>query len=184
MTEMAADGAQHARRAGGHVATQEPRAGFGAQDVHRPGMRHGRRDGAEADPLRNVEPFGKFGSSLGERLPAIIGLRSREDEDVVVADSRVANGECGPLELGRAPVDDLERGPAGAVVEQLVGVEGREHAAAFGELLRGHRGGRTCVDPAVERRDEGRRDELPDLLQPIDRHASKDRRRIRRCSRG
>ena len=67
----------------------------------------------------------------------------------------------GQVELGQPAVDDLERRAPGAIIEQLVRVERRHDRSLLAEEL-GERdgGGVAGIDPAIERADECRCDEV------------------------
>ena len=137
-------------------------------------MRDGGRDRAEADPLDDAEPSGELDDVGRERAPAVVGLRADEDEQVALVEPRPAQDELGPGQLGQAPVDDLERWPAGSIVEQLVRVEGRHGLRVVGQDAERGRRRRAGIDPAVEGGDHDRRDQLRGVVEGVQAH----RRRI------
>ena len=96
---------RHAQRAvgpGRHVAAQQPGPRRGAQDRHRRAYGHGRRDGAQADPLDDPEWPRELDRRRGQRLPAIVGLGAGQDEQVAVAGWRRRTVELGPGRARRA----------------------------------------------------------------------------------
>ena len=101
---------------------------LGAEDRHRSGMGHGGWDRAEADPFGDAESPRELGHRAHELAPSIVGLRTDEDQHVALVDPGPSEHQLGPGDLGQPPVDDLERRPARAVVEQRVGIECRHDA--------------------------------------------------------
>ena len=73
---------QRARRAGDHVAAQQAGRGLRPEDRHRPGVRHRGRDRAEADPLDDAEAAAQLDDRRTERLPAVVGFGSDQDQHV------------------------------------------------------------------------------------------------------
>ena len=165
--------AQDAGGAGRHFGPQQPGRGFRAEDRHGSGMRHGRGDRPEADPLGDAQTVGELDDGVGHGPPAIVRLRADEHEEVAVGDAGPADHELGPGQLGEPAVDDLERGTAGAVVEERVRVEGRDDRGLAGDLLERGRGRRTGIDPAVERGEEGRGDEVARVVEGVQAHADR-----------
>src|SRR4051794_40351707 len=169
-------GGRHAQEAGGpgqHASAEEAISRRGPEDGHGAGMRHGRRDRAEADPARHAEQPQQLDGVVREAVPAVVGLRAREDEEVPAAVPRGRERHLGPVERVQASVADRERGPARAVVEELVGVEPRDDGSPVGEQLEDAGGGRSGVDPAVERReDDGRLEIREGTVEAVERHAT------------
>ena len=168
---------QHAGRSGLHVALQQARLRGRPEDRHRPRVGDGGRDRPQADPLADLEALRELDCGVGKRAPAVVGLGPGQDEDVAPADASMPDDELGPLELGRPAVDDLERGAAGAVVEQVVRVERHHRLAALGQVAGGEGRGRAGVDPAVEGCHERRRVERGPVVEAareaVDRHGSR-----------
>ena len=158
-------------RPGRDVRAQQARRRFGAEDRDGPGVWHGRRDRPEADPLGDAQPARQVDDRPDELAPAVVGFGADEDQQVVVAHPRPAEDELGPGQLGQATVHDLERRPAGAIVEHLVRIERRDDRGFADELLERRRGGRPGVDPSVERRDQRRGDEVARVVEVVDAHA-------------
>ena len=157
----------------GTSAFSRPGRGFGAEDRHGSGVRHGRGDGPEADPLGDAEAVGELDDGVGHGPPAVVRLRADEHEEVAVGDAGPADHELGPGQLGEPAVDDLERGPAGAVVEERVRVEGRDDRGLAGDLLERGRGRGAGIDPAVERGEDGRGDEVARVVEGVQAHADR-----------
>ena len=109
------------------------------------------------------KPRGELGHVPLELAPAVVGLGAGEHEEVALADPGRADDELGPDEAARAAVDDLEGRAPGAVVEDRVRVEGRDHPAALGEMAGRDGGGAPGIDPAVERDDDRGRVEIGQL---------------------
>ena len=100
----------------------------------------------------------------------VVGFRPDEDEQVAFLETRPAQDEARPGQLGQAPVDDLERWAARSIVEQLVGVEGRDRRAVVGEDGQRGRGRRARIDPAVERGDQDGRDQIAGIVKRVQAH--------------
>ena len=162
-TEIAADGT---RRMPAGPGWTSPRSRPGPRRRSRgsataPGVRHGRRDRPEADPLRDAElarrcrPRRRRTRASGSRARRPTGRAGRGSPT-----RRWRSVELGPGQLGQPAVDDLERRPAGAVVEQRVGVEVDDDRAVAGEGVRGRRGRRRRRRPSrrTRRRAPGRGD--------------------------
>ena len=92
----------------------------------------------------------------GQLAPAEVGLRAGQHHDVAPAETAVAQRQLGPLEAQRPPINDVERGPARAVVVQDIVLERRQRLAAFGQRGGRRRGGRPGIDPGVESDDHRR----------------------------
>jgi hypothetical protein len=152
--------AQGAERPRLDLAVEPARLGGGADDRDGAGMRHRRRDRTEADPLGDAQPMRELDDRCAERLPAIVGFRTGKDQQVALARHRAADDQLRPGQLGEASVDDLERRPPGAVVEELVGLEGRDDRGVVHELREGRGRGVPRVHPPVEGPDERRRDQV------------------------
>ena len=129
------------------------------------------------------EPAGEVDHVGGELPPAVVGFRPDEDEQVAFLEPRPAQDEARPGQLGQAPVDDLERRAARSIVEQLVGVEGRDGRAVVGQDGQRGRGRRARIDPAVERGDQDGRDQIDGSRRACTGSPAKDRRRADRWSR-
>ena len=96
--------------------------------------------------------------SAAQPVPAVVGLLAREDEQVAVVEpGRACSVTSGQSSESRRPLRIVERRPPRPVVEQLVGVEPRDHGGAVAEDVEDGRRRRSRVDPAVERRDHDRR---------------------------
>ena len=102
--------------------------------------------------------------------PAVVGFRPDEDEQVAFLEPRPAQDEARPGQLGQAPVDDLERRAARPIVEQLVGVEGRDRRAVVGEDGQRRRGRRARIDPAIERGDQDGLDQVAGIVKRVQAH--------------
>ena len=180
-------GLQHGDRRRRHPQTSRParagprRAAGPGWDVDPstltgPRVGHRRRDRAEADPERDVE----LAERARRRRPRTraIGSRVRRRPARGGRDRRSGGGaerQARPGQLGEPAVDDLEGRPPGPVVEQRVAVELDDRRRRPSASCRGRRrGGVAGVDPAVERGDEDRRDEVRGGIQPVEGH----RRRI------
>ncbi len=134
-------------------------------------MGHGRRDGAQTDPLDDAEVACKLDCPAGHRLPAVVGLRTGQDEHVVaVRSAQVADRQLGPGQRARPAVVDGEDRAPGAIVEELVGVEGRDRGRIHVQQAGRGRGCAAGVDPAVEGDDEGRRHQVGRAGQSVERH--------------
>ena len=116
------------------------------------------------------EPAGEVDHVGRELAPAVVGFRPDEDEQVAFLEPRPAQDEARPGELGQAPVDDLERWAARSIVEQLVGVEGRDRRAVVGEDGQRGRGRRARIDPAIERGDQDGRDQIAGIVKRVQAH--------------
>ena len=179
-TEIAADGTR-STPAGPGWTSPSSKSGLRrrAEDVRRAGVGHRRRDRPEADPQPDAELLGDLDDGGRELAPAEIRLGAREDEDVATVDPAPPDGQARPGQLGHPAVDDLERRPAGSVVEEEVAVELDDDLAAVGQLPGGDRGGAAGVDPAVEGRDEGGCDEVVGRIEAVERHPRKNRAEAR-----
>ena len=81
-------------------------------------MRGAGGESAEADHEPNLERDGELRHRLREGLPAHVGLGAGEHRDSrAEAVGPDVEHHLRPVELIVDPVDDLELGPAGAVVE-------------------------------------------------------------------
>ena len=81
-----------------HVVVQEPRLRRGAEHVHGAGVRHGRRDGAQAHPLHDAEAHRGFHHLFGELLPPEVGLGPVQHEQVAFAVLSAIERDRGPVE--------------------------------------------------------------------------------------
>jgi hypothetical protein len=131
---------------------------------------HGRGDRSEADPQRHVQLPDEVDDRGREGLPPKVGLGATHDEEVTAREAAVPDDESGPRQIGHPAVDDLERGPPRPVVEQLVAVELGDDRRLAGELLERGGGGVAGVDPAVERGDERRRDDVVGRFEAVEGH--------------
>ena len=128
--EDADEGRRDAEEAGGSgpdVAAEQARARRGPEDRHGPGVRARPRDRPEADPLDDAQGAGRprltASARLGQRYPAP-GRRGRAGHGSARAGE--PDLELGPRQLREPAVHDLEGRTARPVVEQPVGVEGRD----------------------------------------------------------
>jgi hypothetical protein len=120
---------------------------------------HGCRDGAQADPLHHPELERDLQHVLRQLAPPEVGLGAGQHEEITRSVPGSLQCEVGPHQLGQLPVEDVEDGPARAIVVQGVGIErGHGLAVATDEHARRGRCARG-VDPPVERRDDGGSDE-------------------------
>ena len=128
-------------------------------------MRHGRRDRPEAHPAHDAELPREFDDRPGERAPAVVRLRAREDEEVVVVEADGADRELGPPEFVEAAVDDAEGRPPRAVVEQCIRVERGDDPTVRSDVAECSSRRRTGIDPPVERPYETWGDEIAGVGQ-------------------
>jgi hypothetical protein len=128
-------------------------------------MWHGRRDRSKADPLDHAETSRDIEHVVGERMPSVVGLGAREHQEVALAESHATDDELRPGQLSEPPIDDLQRGPACAVVEQRIGVERRDIDRLIEQLFERRRRCATGIDPAVERGDQDRRDQVAGIAR-------------------
>ena len=117
----------------------------------------------------------------GQLLPAQVGLRTRQDQQVTAADGGVPQRQLRPAQRRQAAVQHVQHRPPRPVVEDGVGIEGRQHVSVGGDLgdrLGGRLGG---IHPAVKRCDHDRiRDRRHVLGQAVQRHRASIRNRGRR----
>jgi hypothetical protein len=130
-----------------------------ADDRQRPGVRDGHGDRVQPDRQAHAELLDDHPDGRDEALPLRVGLRPGQQQERRAG--RVVQQVDGQLGVGVAlPVvaGEDHRGPAGAVVEQLVDVEGDDAPAAVLEqqVLAGEALGRAGVDEAVEGLDQHR----------------------------
>src|SRR5579875_1979852 len=158
------DPCRHVERPGDEADPVRERGVRGRRgEPDRPGVRHGRREGAEADDEADVELDRELADLGGERLPPEVGLRAHEEEQA--GPSPVAAGaqlRLGPADRPAHPVVDAKAGPTGPLVDEVGEVERGELLRLQGleERRHGARRGEAGVDPALERdhEDRARRD--------------------------
>ena len=150
-------------------------------DRDRPRVRHRHRHRAQAHHPGDVEPLDHAAHRAGEGLPAVVGLGAVEQQV-----RRAAGVGEQPDDEPRGVValvvvaDERHRRSAGAVVVELVDVEGRHHAAVgaeVDEVLGGAGGGAAGVEEPVEHQHQGQR-----AVGPSRRPGRRARARRRRCA--
>ena len=149
-------------------------------DRDRPGVRHRHRHRAHADDAGHAEALDDLAHRAAERLPAVVGLRPLQQE-VRRPAGVLEQPDDQPRRVVRLVVVAHEghRGPAGAVVVELVDVEGRHDAARRrGRRGAGRRGPRRC------RRRGSRRAPAPSSGGRHPGPGPAGRARRRRCGRG
>src|SRR3970040_2273874 len=109
-------------------------------------MGHGGRDRPDADPLGDLQLLRELDDLGREAVPLEVGLGAVEAEDVALTVAAAPHLERWPGQPLGLAVLDLERGPAGPEVEELVAVElGDEAALPAGlRLRRGCGGAAAC----------------------------------------
>ena len=138
---------------------EQSRGRCGRQDRHRARVRHRRRDRAHAHPRHDAQALGHLDDVGGELAPSVVRLRAAQDEQITAADAGGGELELRPIQVHRAPVDDVERRAARPVVVDRIGVEGGDDGAVLGEL-RSRRRSRRCPrrpSPRARRRSPARR---------------------------
>jgi hypothetical protein len=111
------------------------------------------RESTQPDHHLDAEPQTERDDLIGPFVPAKIGFGAGEDEQApAVGFGRVEQAQFGPGQAAVGPVRDPQQWPPGALVEQGVGVEGRQHGVRDGleQGVDSRRPGIACIDPAVE----------------------------------
>ena len=130
-----------------------------ARQQRLPSVWHRSRVGPETNDQPGAEVEGEIDHRVRERTPRVIGLGPDQKQKVVARPiSGRSQVDTGPAEAGVHAVDQMHDRPAGAVVEELVGVEGghRRHGQALQQCRGGVGGGVAGVDPALEAEHQNR----------------------------
>ncbi len=113
--------------------------------------------GAESYDETHVKAARGVGDDVDEIAPVKVGLGSDQEQDVrAVAVAAVTNLNLGPRQFSRDAVDDARERTSGPLVDEVLGVKGREY---FGGDCLEHRRDRGTrrdarVDPSLETDDE------------------------------
>ena len=118
---------------------------------HRARVRHRGGDRTQADPLHDAEPQRDLGRRRRQLAPAEVGLGAVQHQHVASVHRCAARRRSRAIADGQRAVDDVEHGPARAVVEQRVGVDRGDGLGAVRQSLRRGRCRAARIDPAVER---------------------------------
>ncbi len=86
-------------------------------------MRHCSGDRPDRYPLLELDRARERDHVVGQLTPAKVRFGTGQDEQVALAQACPPDRQCGPVEIRRPAVDDVERGPAGAIVEKLIGIQ-------------------------------------------------------------
>src|SRR5665213_928556 len=124
-----------------------------ADNAYRARVGRGGRKGAETNDESHVKAPGGVGDDVDEVAPVKVGLGSDEKEHVrAVTVAAVTQLNLGPGQLGRDAVDDARERAAGALIDEVLGVERGENLSrdGFEQRRDGGAGGNTRVDPALE----------------------------------
>ena len=151
-------------------ALSRPGADSVPDDRHRPGVRHRGRDGPEADPLGDAEALDDLDDRGGELAPAVVRLGAGEDEDVALGEP--ASGASSARARSARPAGRRRcRGSVGASGSRTADRRRTwRRPSRPGQVLGRGRGRRAAVDPAVERGDDRRRDEVLRLVEMVEAH--------------
>ncbi|HTH04692.1 MAG TPA: hypothetical protein VL916_02435, partial [Ilumatobacteraceae bacterium] len=104
------------------------------------------------------------GRAPGDPPPTLMDYL-HADTLLVIDESHATDDELRPRQLSEPPIDDLQRGPACAVVEQRIGVERRDIDRLIEQLFERRRRCATGIDPAVERGDQDRREQVAGIAR-------------------
>src|SRR6185503_6233417 len=87
-----------------------------------------------------------------------------------LVEGRAPQHELVPGQGREPPIDDLERWPPSAVVEEEIRVERRDDLAVVGQDVERGGGGGARIDPAVEGGEQDRVDQLAAVYQLVQAH--------------